>query len=60
MPDHVSPPKARPPGLPPANQRTEEPPPRPGAMQRLLPWVDLAAKLLTAIAAALAIWNALG
>jgi hypothetical protein len=58
MPDHVPQPKAQPPP-PPAQPRPEEPP-RPTAMQRLLPWVDLAAKLLTAVAAALAIWKALG
>lgn len=37
------------------------PPPRPGGMiHRATPWIDLLAKLLTAVAAALAIWKTLG
>jgi hypothetical protein len=36
------------------------PPPRPGLPHRAAPWLDLLGKLLAAIAAALAIWKALG
>jgi hypothetical protein len=33
--------------------------PKPSRITRLLPWVDLLAKLLTVLAAALAAWHAL-
>lgn len=49
-------PAATPPALPPP----AGPPPRAPLMQRLQPWVDLIAKLLTALAAGLAIWKGLG
>ena len=57
------PPPERPPArnaLPPvagtaAPAQGERPPP----MQRLHPWIDLIAKMLTALAAALAIWKGL-
>jgi len=48
------------PDPPPALPPPALPPPRPSFSQRLAPWVDLVSKLLTAIAAALAIWKALG
>ncbi|MBX6742228.1 MAG: hypothetical protein QJR07_00555 [Acetobacteraceae bacterium] len=35
-------------------------PPRPSLAQRLQPWVDLLYKLLAALAAAVALWKALG
>jgi hypothetical protein len=35
------------------------PPQKPSRLARLLPWVDLLAKLLTALATALALWKAL-
>jgi hypothetical protein len=40
--------------------RQPPPPPPPPLTQRLQPWLDLIAKLLTALAAALAIWKGLG
>jgi hypothetical protein len=47
---------------PPPRRAVAPPPPqqRPGLAQRAGPWIDLLGKLLAAIAAALAIWKALG
>lgn len=35
------------------------PPPTPSRMARAMPWVDLLAKLLTALAMGLAVWRGL-
>jgi hypothetical protein len=56
MPDppypDVRPADARPPDPP--------PPPRPDWLRRVRPWLEVLHRLLTAIAAAIAIWKGLG